>query len=264
TTRKKTLIIRYISSSFHAALIGITWMRGATFFSWTLYATRPLHLATIFLRNYQRRLSMANQLPYVNRPPTMVRIFAKVKEAKTPERFTVDFLETKLGFRGGTSRPFIPLAKKLGFLNSDGTPTDLYNKFRNDRTSKTAMAQALRTGYRELFERNEYANSLKHDDFRGLVVEVTGLDSKSRTVQLICQTFDNLKSLADFEGKLTSEVEADAGKQQPASNQDNERTATDDVGLNLSYSINLVLPKTDDPAVFNAIFKSLRDNLLRR
>jgi hypothetical protein len=37
-----------------------------------------------------------------------------------------------------------------------------------------------------------------------------------------------------------------------------------DIGLNLAYTINLVLPKSDDPAVFNAIFKSLRDNLLRK
>ena len=37
-----------------------------------------------------------------------------------------------------------------------------------------------------------------------------------------------------------------------------------DVKLNLSYTINLVLPKTDDIAVFNSIFKSLRENLLRR
>jgi hypothetical protein len=38
----------------------------------------------------------------------------------------------------------------------------------------------------------------------------------------------------------------------------------DDLRLNLAYTINLVLPKTDDVAVFNAIFKSLRENLLRK
>jgi hypothetical protein len=35
------------------------------------------------------------------------------------------------------------------------------------------------------------------------------------------------------------------------------------VGLNLSYTINLNLPPTSDIAVFNAIFKSLKENLLR-
>jgi len=35
-------------------------------------------------------------------------------------------------------------------------------------------------------------------------------------------------------------------------------------GLNLGYTINLHLPATSDIAVFNAIFKSLRENLLSR
>jgi hypothetical protein len=33
--------------------------------------------------------------------------------------------------------------------------------------------------------------------------------------------------------------------------------------LGLSYQINIVLPETENVAVFNAIFRSLRDNLLR-
>jgi len=37
----------------------------------------------------------------------------------------------------------------------------------------------------------------------------------------------------------------------------------EELQLNLAYTINLVLPKSDDVAVFNAIFRSLRDNLLR-
>jgi hypothetical protein len=37
-----------------------------------------------------------------------------------------------------------------------------------------------------------------------------------------------------------------------------------EIKLNLAYTINLVLPKTEDVAVFNAIFKSLRENLLSK
>lgn len=35
------------------------------------------------------------------------------------------------------------------------------------------------------------------------------------------------------------------------------------LGLNLAYTINLNLPATADIAVFNAIFKSLKENLLK-
>jgi hypothetical protein len=34
------------------------------------------------------------------------------------------------------------------------------------------------------------------------------------------------------------------------------------LGLNLSYTINLNLPATSDQAVFNAIFKSLKEHLI--
>jgi hypothetical protein len=35
------------------------------------------------------------------------------------------------------------------------------------------------------------------------------------------------------------------------------------LGLNLGYTINLNLPATSDPAVFNAIFKALKEHLLK-
>lgn len=207
---------------------------------------------------------MATKLPYVNQPGSMVAILEKIRTAKTPDRFTHDFLETKLGFKGGNYRQFIPLAKKLGLLASDGTPTDLYKKFRNSDSTKAAMAQALRTGYREAFERNEYAYNLDKGKFKGLVVEITGLASDSRVVQLTCQTFEKLKALANFEASLPSGQEAEDEDVPEAGAGAETPPGAGDLSLGLSYTINLVLPKTDDPAVFNAIFKSLRDNLLRK
>lgn len=207
---------------------------------------------------------MATKLPYVNQPGSMVKILEKIKTAKTPDRFTHDFLETKLGFKGGNYRQFIPLAKKLGLLKSDGSPSDLYKRFRNTDSSKASMAQALRDGYREAFERNEYANSLDKEKFKGLVVEITGLESDNRVVQLICQTFDHLKKLANFDADApVRKDDSNSASQADEPAGGDESTPPRKLAVGLSYTINLVLPKTDDPAVFNAIFKSLRENLLR-
>lgn len=208
---------------------------------------------------------MATQLPYVVQPGSMARVLTKLMAAQTPERFTQDFLTTKLGFKGGNDKQFIPLAKKLGLLNSDGTTTDLYKKLRNPQTSKASMAAALRTGFRELFERNEYAGTLKKEEFKGLVVEITGLEATNRVVQLICQTFETLKGFADFDAKLpnTSETTQESDSKDGTSDHTGNGKEHHDLKLGLTYTINLVLPKTDDPAVFNAIFRALRDNLLR-
>lgn len=207
---------------------------------------------------------MSTKLPYVNQPGSMVKILEKIQSAKTPDRFTTDFLVTKLGFKGGNYRQFMPLGKRFGLLASDGSPTDLYKKFRNTNSAKAAMAEALRTGYKEVFDRNEYAYKLDKEKFKGLVVEITGLEPANRVVQLICQTWENLLKLADFEADLPVEKSDDeVSEPLPAGSGVEHRKQDQEFPLGLSYVINLVLPKTDDPAVFNAIFKSLRDNLLR-
>lgn len=203
---------------------------------------------------------MAHQLPYVAQPGTITKILEKAKSAKTPDRFTQDFLTTVLGFKGGNYKQFIPLAKKLKLLNTDGSPTDLYKKFRNNSTSKEAMAQALKNGFSDLFERNEYANKLNDGDLKGLVVEITGLENTDRVVQLICQTFKLINKMSDFNKPLSDDLKGDDEKPVNDSLLNNFK----EFDMNLSYTINLVLPKTDDPAVYNAIFKSLKENLLRK
>src|SRR6266568_5213588 len=208
---------------------------------------------------------MQTKLPYVVQPGSIKKILEKIKDAKTPDRFTTDFLDTKLGFRGGNSRQFIPLAKKLGLLNSDGTPTKLYKAFRNPTTSKAAIAEAMKVGYREIFDRNEHAGSLSREDLKGLVVEITGLEAKDQLVALICRTFEMLKSFADFDQKLSAEKGEEPIETGASAIGAGRAAGTDDeLDVRLSYSINLVLPKTDDPAVFNAIFKALKEHLLRK
>lgn len=207
---------------------------------------------------------MATKLPYVNQPGSMVKIFDRVREAQTPERFTGDFLQKTLGFKGGNYLQFIPLAKKMGLLESDGRPTDRYRSFRNQATSKAAMAAALRAAYCALFERNERADKLSREELKGAVVEISGVDSQSRVAQLICSTFEALKKLADF--GAPDAAPAPPNNQEPTTVNGPLVDAGNpqDLGVNIAYIFNLVLPKSDDPAVFNAIFRSLREHLLRR
>lgn len=210
---------------------------------------------------------MASKLPYISRPGVITKILPKIKAAQTPDRFTYDFLETKLGCKGGNYQHFVSLAKKLGLLSSDGRPTELYKKFRNVTTSKAAIAHAMKIGYSELFERNEYANSLDREKLKGLVVEITGLEVKNQIVSKILLTFETLKTFSDFETKLADSMGDEETVDETdiaTTNMTETGSGEQDIDLQLSYTINLVLPRTDDPAVFNAIFRALRDNLLRK
>lgn len=211
---------------------------------------------------------MADSLPYTLAPGTITKIVEKLKAAQTPVRFTQDFLGTALNCPGGSAMAFIPLAKRMGLLASDGTPTDLYKRLRNPTQSKGAMAEAIKRAYAELFRRDEYADRLPREKLEGLVIEATGQAKGSRMVRAILGTFEALKAFADFEAPAapaapgtTDEVNVSpplsAGPPAPA------KGTASPPPFNLSYTIYLNLPKTDDIAVFNAIFRSLRENLLR-
>ena len=208
---------------------------------------------------------MADNPPYMGSATQLDKALKKIKEAKTPPRFTNDFLYSKLSIKSKSARPFIGVAKRIGLLNADGTPTALYKSFRstNKQTSGAAMAEAIRRGYSELYARNEYTHTLKKNDLKGLVIEVTGLATESEIVRAIVGTFETLRKYADFDAEqegdsLSDPLDYDQG------DQTDHGGRLDGMSLGLNYTINLVLPKTDDVSVFNAIFKSLRENLLRK
>jgi uncharacterized protein DUF5343 len=134
--------------------------------------------------------------PFMNATGLTSKILNKIKEASTPDRFTHDYLSTKLGFTGGSARAFIPLAKRLELLESDGKPTELYKRFRNPDKSKAAMAEAIKIAYSDLYTTNEYAHELDSDKLSGLLVQITGLPKKNTTLKAIKSTFESLKSVS--------------------------------------------------------------------
>ena len=201
-------------------------------------------------------------IPYIGVPGSMTKILEKIKEAITPDIFNADFLSTKLGFKGGNYRTFISWAKRCGLLNSDGSPTQLYKSFRNPTTSRASLAQALKTGYAELYSRNEYCHDLDKKAFKGLIMEATGEAHDSRVVELVVSTFFNSKTMADFDARLNEGAPPDLSTGAvPEGLVPDAKSSS--VRLGLNYTINLVLPKTDDPAIYDAIFQSLREHLLK-
>lgn len=208
---------------------------------------------------------MAEQtLPYVPAYGNITKALNGIKRASTPSRFTQDFLASTLDLKGGSPKPVIPFLKRTGFLGSDGTPTDLYRRFRNDSQSGAAAADALRLGYRPLYDINESIHEAKDADIRGAIVQVTGAEPDSSTAKVIYGSFKALRAFADFEAEPV-EGQDESGAEDVLGGdggQDGDPGGPPS-GIRLGYTINLHLPPTSDVAVFNAIFKSLREHLLR-
>jgi hypothetical protein len=200
-------------------------------------------------------------LPYVPSYGGITKVLGKIKDAQTPPRFTQDYLGTTLDMPGGTNMSLIPFLKRTGFLGSDGSPTDLYKRFRNPAQSGSAAAEAIRIGYRPLYTINEYVHNANDKDLKGLIVQATGAEADSRTVQLTIGAFKALKAFADFEAATG---DPDSVRDTPESgNTPGEQATGLPGGINLGYTINLHLPSTSDIAVFNAIFRSLKEHILQ-
>lgn len=175
-----------------------------------------------------------------------------------------------LKLSGGGYRAAIPVLKRVGFLTSDGTPTELYSKFRTDSGRPEAALGALRNGFAEIFRKNEHAYAATDPKLTDLIVETTGRSKDEPVVGAIRGTFRIFSSYlpqgfsAGDLGRGTPEAdvepdrEDDRGIRLPSSSPSSSQAP-----MSLAYNINVVLPETKDIEVFNVIFRSLRDNLLR-
>jgi hypothetical protein len=98
-------------------------------------------------------------------------------------------------------------------------------------------------------------------------VTITGLNKNDPVIRAIAGTFQAFKSFID-PSKLSETSKFDPltdDTPKDPSPVANSGSGSDGVTtrLGLSYNINIVLPVTDDPNVLNAIFRSLKDNLLK-
>ena len=209
-------------------------------------------------------------LPYLSSPGNIEKALKGIKTAAVPDKVSQDFVKTILKVPGGSGDQMTSFLKKLGLTAPNGGPSELYRKFRNPASSGAAIATAIRLAYAPLFKRNEFAHELPEGELSGLIVEETGLASDSALVKLTASCFKHLKAFASFNADEAPEalpaLADPPAQQRPPASDEQERPSrrySGGMGLNLGYTINLNLPATADPLVFDAIFKSLKEHLLK-
>jgi Family of unknown function (DUF5343) len=206
--------------------------------------------------------------PYVNGYGGISKLFHKVKEAAVPPKFTQDFVSTVLDLKSSSYRAMIPLLKRLGFIDQANVPTQAYKDYRDDSQSGIVMAERLRHAYKALFGAHEYAYKLEKKDLQGKLKSLLGAADDDANIPYVAGTFLELAKLATWNGvaptakkEVTESREGTGGTTERE--QRMEREEFQEGGFRIGYTINLNLPATTEIEVFNAIFKSLRENLLR-
>lgn len=204
---------------------------------------------------------------YTLKPNAVSAYFDAILDAQPPERFSLKFLEN-LGFTSTNDRLFIGILKDLGFLNRDGAPQQRYFDFLDRTRSKQVLAEGIRDAYSDLFAINVQAQDFTVDQARNKLRTLYAGKKTDLVVGNIAKTFRALCEYADFSGPAsqkpadtTPSSEKGAEQQQPEKHQKIAGRPSEIRVAGLQYHLNIVLPDTRDQAVYDAIFRSLREHL---
>jgi hypothetical protein len=214
---------------------------------------------------------------YLTSVKNLGAILAAIQQAKAPERFTVRFLES-LDFKGTADRLIIGVLKSLGFLDDQGKPTQRYFAFLDQTQSAAVLADGIREAYADLFAVNINAQNLSKSDLINKFKTLSQGSLSESVLEKMALTFQSLVKLADFSAapKKRQEVaEEGVDEEEPAIKEPNEgddqlsivkRSRERGSGVarslgGLHYNIQIILPETRDPQVYDALFRSLREHL---
>jgi hypothetical protein len=223
------------------------------------------------LAGLTKEFQMALPDSYTLKPGSVPAYFDAMLNAEAPERFTVRFLES-LEFKSTNDRTFINVLKDLGFIDADGIPRDRYFEFLDRSQSAKVVAEGVREAYSDLFAVNKEAHKLSQEEVKNKLRTLYKGAKKDGLIARIAGTFYALCEYADFSSpkalrpvpKPVSAPEEKAQEsKQPPLDKSQEEPIPPLILDALQYHINIVLPESRDQAVYDAIFKSLRDHLGR-
>ncbi|MEO9700572.1 MULTISPECIES: DUF5343 domain-containing protein [Pseudomonadota] len=189
-------------------------------------------------------------------------LIEKIKSASVPSQFSHEFLK-QLGFTSSNDRGFISLFRSLGLTDSTGAPTDRYRELRQN--PRKALAKAIIEMYSEALALDEKLPSRSRGDIEGIFTRIT--DKDETYVKRVASTFSALCKEADFSSvENVEEVEDEVSieeREEPIKPQEDAQSSPAKEGhIHFRHNIEIHLPATKDISVYNAIFKSIKDNLL--
>ncbi len=158
----------------------------------------------------------------------------------------------------------IPVLKSLRFLDDAGKPTQRYFDFLDDNEWSRVLGKGVEDAYEDLFRLDRKANTLDKKSIIGKLRSLTQGKKSDKIVTAMATTFLELSKLSNFSTSfepVLKEPEVDESGM-PNENQPAPTQAPKSHVGGLTYRIEVVLPTTRDKAVYDAIFRSLKEHLL--
>lgn len=199
------------------------------------------------------------------------RLLDALRRAQAPDKFTLRFLED-LGFKSTNDRLFIPLLKAMRMLDDSAKPTSRYHSFLDDTQWKQVLADGIRDAYPDLFRVNRDAQKLTREQLTGKIKSLAEGKLSPAVVANTARTFMALVKMADFASspesvpKPSPPTEDHTAELRPLPELETplaEREHLATSAHSLVYRIEIVLPAVRDQAIYDAIFRSAKEHLLR-
>lgn len=207
---------------------------------------------------------MDTNVPYMPSVANLHRILDAIQKAGIPEAFNLDFLKD-LGFTSSNDRPVIKVLKYLGMLDASGRPQKAYRDFVDHTKAKAVLAARLRVAFDDLYLSDKNAHNKTVESLKGWFKSKTG--ASDAVAKKMATQFRSLAQYADFQAKLSepSKVEEPSEPTAPAAEQPPTplAPATELAQLGLVYRLEIHLPDTQNIETFRAIFRALREELLK-
>jgi hypothetical protein len=204
---------------------------------------------------------MPASYPYIISNNKIDPILTRIRSASKPPKFSRELLGT-WGFGSSNDRAMGGILKELGFLTEAGAPTEYYDRLRDPNDWKFVLGERMRALYADLFAIDGNIPTAPEIEIKGAISRVTGKDDE--TVKRYYSTFKTLASLANFEGRPAKNVLKKKEEDQPEGQPSKQRQPDEQPSKRRTeyhYNIQIHLPVTTDVSVYNAIFKSLKENL---
>jgi len=200
---------------------------------------------------------------YMTSTKNLEGILNAIQTAQAPEKFTTRFLES-LEYKTAADRLVIGVLKGLKFLDENSVPTDRYYRFLDQTEGGRVLAEGIQDAYDDLFRINIKANGLTQTDIKNKLKTLTQGQKTENVLDDMAKTFTALCSLADWKNPLP--IPNQTVENEPQNNEPSQSVVAQVQSLpigQLCYNIQIILPATRDTAVYDALFKSLKEHLLK-
>lgn len=206
---------------------------------------------------------MAIPTSYLTSIKNLGGILNSIVGAQAPDKFTTRFLES-LDYKASADRLVIGVLKSLGFLADDGRPTQRYFEYLDQSQSERVMAQAVREAYADLFQINKNANQMTKSEVVNKFKTLSQGQYSESVLDKMAMTFTALVTHGDFSAASVSKQPSAEQVKEPEVAPPPTIAAPGAQSLaiqGLVYNIQLILPESRDPKVYDALFDSLKRHL---